>query len=81
MVEQLLRRGVDVAVADPHVVEDALTSTAYRRVTLDAGEVAAADAVVLITDHDAFDYALVLEQADYVLDTRHRMDGPGVEHL
>ena len=81
VVEQLLRRGVDVAVADPHVVEDVLTSTAYRRVTLDAGEVAAADAVVLITDHDAFDYDLVLELADYVLDTRHRMDGPGVEHL
>jgi UDP-N-acetyl-D-glucosamine dehydrogenase len=62
-------------------VEDVVTSTAYRRATLDAGELGAADAVVLITDHDAFDYDLVLEQANYVLDTRHRMDGPGVEHL
>jgi UDP-N-acetyl-D-glucosamine dehydrogenase len=50
-------------------------------VDADADELAAADAVVIITDHDAFDYELVRTHARYVLDTRHRVDGPTVEHL
>ena len=57
------------------------TTVAARRVTLDADEVAAADAVVLITDHDAFDVELVVANARYVLDTRHRWSGDVVEHL
>jgi UDP-N-acetyl-D-glucosamine dehydrogenase len=44
-------------------------------------EVAAADAVVLLTDHDAFDHALIVAQATYVLDTRGRLVGEQVEHL
>ena len=35
----------------------------------------AADAVVLLTDHDAFDYELVAATPRYVLDTRHRLGG------
>ena len=52
-----------------------------RRVELSPAELARADAVVLVTDHDAFDYDLVLAHARYVLDTRHRLEGPRVEHL
>jgi UDP-N-acetyl-D-glucosamine dehydrogenase len=81
VVEELLARGADVAVADPHVVEDVVTSMAARRVTPDAAELAAADAVVLLTDHDAFDGDLVVANARYVLDTRHRLAGHAVEHL
>jgi UDP-N-acetyl-D-glucosamine dehydrogenase len=81
VIELLTDRGADVAVADPHVVEDVVTRVATRRVTLDAEEVAAADAVVLLTDHDAFDGELVLAHARYVLDTRHRWSGDAVEHL
>jgi UDP-N-acetyl-D-mannosaminuronate dehydrogenase len=40
-----------------------------------------ADAVVLLTDHDAFDDALVVAHARYVLDTRGRLVGDQVEHL
>jgi UDP-N-acetyl-D-glucosamine dehydrogenase len=81
VVEQLLAAGADVAVADPHVVEDVVTSTAARRVTLDAAELAVADAVVLLTDHDAFDGELIVANARFVLDTRHRLSGHVVEHL
>jgi UDP-N-acetyl-D-glucosamine dehydrogenase len=81
VVELLLGRGADVAVADPHVVEDIVTSGAARRVVLDVDEVAAADAVVLITDHDAFDADMIVANARYVFDTRHRLDGHVVEHL
>ena len=36
---------------------------------------------VLVTEHAAFDTDLVLANARYVLDTRHHLDGPNVEHL
>ena len=50
--------------------------------TATAEEVAAADAVVLLADHDAFDLDLVSRSARYVLDTRHRLPpGPQVEYL
>jgi UDP-N-acetyl-D-glucosamine dehydrogenase len=81
LVERLLAGGADVAVVDPHVVEDVDTSLAARRTRLCRDEVEAADAVVLVTDHDAFDYGLVERHARYVLDTRHRVEGDRVEHL
>jgi UDP-N-acetyl-D-glucosamine dehydrogenase len=44
-------------------------------------EVRQADAVVLVTDHDRFDYDMVREHARYVLDTRNRISGHQVESL
>jgi UDP-N-acetyl-D-glucosamine dehydrogenase len=46
-----------------------------------AEEVAAADVVLLLTDHDDFDYDAIVTNAQYVLDTRHRAQGQNVEHL
>lgn len=70
--------GADVRVADPHLTPASLS---YPLVEADAPQLAAADAVVLITDHDAFDYDLVREHARFILDTRNRLDGPNVERL
>lgn len=73
-------RGADVRVADPmvgaHPLDDLVT-----RVDADAAELAAADLVVLLTDHRAYDYELIERTASHVLDTRHRLQGPHVEHL
>ncbi|GIF06624.1 nucleotide sugar dehydrogenase [Actinoplanes siamensis] len=77
----LLEMGAEVRAADPHVVEDAHVDQRVTRVTLTAGQVAAADAVVLLADHDAFDLDLVVEHARYVLDTRHRLTGNTVESM
>ena len=65
-------------VADPHLAAGSLP---YPLVEADADELAGADAVVLITDHDAFDYDLIRTHARFVLDTRNRLDGPTVERL
>ncbi len=70
--------GADLRVADPHLAAGSLP---YPLVEADADELVAADAVVLITDHDAFDYDLIRAHARYVLDTRNRLDGPTVERL
>jgi UDP-N-acetyl-D-glucosamine dehydrogenase len=44
-------------------------------------EAAAADAVVLVTDHDRFDLDSIVAAAPYVLDTCNRVTGPHVERL
>jgi UDP-N-acetyl-D-glucosamine dehydrogenase len=72
VTELLLGLGADVRAVDPHVVE-AHVDPRVRRVELTAQEVAAADAVVLLTDHDLFDLDVVTAHARYVLDCRHVM--------
>jgi len=80
VARQLLELGADVHAADPHV-SDGFLDLAVTRVDATAAEVAAADAVVLLADHDAFDLEVVAANARYVLDARHRLTGENVEHL
>jgi UDP-N-acetyl-D-glucosamine dehydrogenase len=79
IVRQLAGMGAAIAVADPFV-EDRFVPTDVERVDLTESEVERADAVVLLVDHDAFDYT-ALERASYVLDCRHRVAGANVEYL
>jgi UDP-N-acetyl-D-glucosamine dehydrogenase len=79
VIAQSLRSlGAHVRVADPHV---APSSTDFPHVELTADEVQQAQAVVIVTDHDAFDYDLIRDCGRYVLDTRNRIRGPRVESL
>jgi UDP-N-acetyl-D-glucosamine dehydrogenase len=81
VAERLLSLGAEVRVADPHVSHDHVHGR-VERVQVTAEELAAADAVVLLTDHDEFDLDLVRTHARYVLDTRRRMQpGEAVEYL
>ncbi len=80
VIERLLELGAHVRAADPHVVEEHVDPRVVR-VDASVEELAAADAVILLTDHDAFDYAAVAEHARYVLDTRHRLAGEQVEYI
>ncbi len=68
---------------DDHVTEADMASLSRDIVQaeLTVDELAAADAVVVLTDHDDVDYALVTAHARYVLDTRHRCRGEVVEYL
>jgi UDP-N-acetyl-D-glucosamine dehydrogenase len=80
IVEQLIQLGAEVRAADPYVVEEHVNQHVIR-VECSAAELADADAVVLLTDHDEFDYVTVAAEARYVLDTRHRLSGDNIEHL
>lgn len=80
VAERLLALGAEVRAVDPHVVEGHIDKR-VTRVELSSEELAAADAVVLLTDHSDFDLAVVSARAHYVLDTRRRIEGPQVEHL
>lgn len=77
----LIDMGAKVRAADPHVVESIDVDARLVRVEPTRKEIAAADVVVLITDHDSFDYQLIAEHASFVLDCRNRLSGPNVEVL
>lgn len=79
VIELLARMGAQLRAVDPHVVEAEQVSSKVQRVPLTAEEVRAADAVVILADHDEFDFDLVLSHAAFVFDTRRRLTGPNVE--
>jgi UDP-N-acetyl-D-glucosamine dehydrogenase len=74
VADRLLSLGAEVRAADPHVVEDHVDGRVVR-VDATPDELAAADAVVLLADHDAFDLDEVATHARLVLDTRRRLGG------
>ena len=81
VAERLLALGAEVRAADPHVLAGHV-DTRVTRVDCTPAELAAADAVVLLVDHDAFDLAEVAAHAPYVLDTRNRLpQADSVERL
>jgi UDP-N-acetyl-D-glucosamine dehydrogenase len=81
VAELLLRMGADVRAADPLVTEPAVIGPAVARVEATPEEIAAADAVILLTEHDDFAAAEVGRHARYVLDCRRVLSGSNVETL
>ena len=80
IAERLLALGAEVHAADPHLVTESIDGRiALVEATVD--EARAADAVLLLVDHDAFDLGAIVAAAPYVLDTRHCIAGPNVEYL
>ncbi len=78
---KLVDLGADVRAADPHVTP-AHVPAGVTLVPLTAEEIEAADAVVVLVDHSAFDPSLVAGHARYVLDTRRWLPaGPTVDVL
>ena len=79
IMELLRERGAEVAYADPFVPKFPrmrghrfdLAST-----LLDAKSLAGFDCVLLATDHDGFDYALIRQHAKLLVDTRGRYREP-----
>ncbi len=76
----LTELGAAVVIHDDHVGANPLDDLALR-VPLTIDEVARADAIVLVTDHDDVDYDLVTTHGRYVFDTRNRLTGDTVEAL
>ncbi|MEV7616198.1 nucleotide sugar dehydrogenase [Streptomyces sp. NPDC089799] len=77
VAQLLLDLGAEVRGADPHVADDIHADARLLRVRATETEIAAADAVVLLTDHDAFDYDMIAGRAAYVLDCRNRLPSAG----
>ena len=76
IIEQLRKKGADVADHDPHVPDLAgEIEGEMRSVVLDEGELSRADCVVVVTAHSSYDWAWVAEHAHLVVDTRNALSG------
>jgi UDP-N-acetyl-D-glucosamine dehydrogenase len=74
-MELLLAKSAKVDYHDPYIPH--LTPTRdydFRMSSVDisAETLAGYDLVILTTDHDVFDYDLILQNAKYIIDTRGR---------
>ena len=73
IVEMLARRGALVSYADPFIPQLALDGLKLSAVEPSTDALAAADCVLILTSHSAFDYAEIAEKASLVVDTRNAM--------
>jgi UDP-N-acetyl-D-glucosamine dehydrogenase len=81
VASRALALGANVVAVDPFVSPESV-ALPVEWADLTAAELTAADAVVLLTDHDVFDFSLVAAKSAYVLDTRHRVPAAAaVEYL
>ena len=71
----LLERGATVSYADPYVPEvhgrEWSGGHDVKAVDLTRGTMGQYDCIVIITDHKAFDYEAMVEEADLIVDTRN----------
>lgn len=73
LIERLSALGADVAYSDPHVPEfPPMREYDFdlRSVEPTAERLATSDCVVVVTDHGAFDYDFIREQAPLIVDSR-----------
>nr|WP_082389802.1 nucleotide sugar dehydrogenase [Ornatilinea apprima] len=73
----LMQLKADVRYHDPFVPKIEHDGWALHSVDDLMKEVAAADCVVIITNHSSYDYAAILEQASLIVDTRNGLGAMG----
>jgi UDP-N-acetyl-D-glucosamine dehydrogenase len=73
IIRLLEGQGARVSYSDPHVPVFAENGHEFRSVALDSKTVAAADCVMIVTDHTAVDYRMIKRHARLVVDTRNAM--------
>jgi UDP-N-acetyl-D-glucosamine dehydrogenase len=83
LLELLARRGATVDYHDPHVPEIPATRehaefTGLRSVDVSEQSLVTYDAVLISTDHDAVDYALLAAEARLIVDTRNAIARRGL---
>lgn len=80
VIDLLRQRKADVVFHDPYVgkvppTREHADFTGMASVPLTAETLAAQDAVIIVTNHDNVDYALIAKQAKLVVDTRNALSG------
>jgi UDP-N-acetyl-D-glucosamine dehydrogenase len=73
IIHLLGKRGAKVSYSDPYVPEIRLEDNTL--LTQDSGALEAADCVVIVTDHAAFDYKDLVGKAQLIVDTRNALKG------
>ncbi len=76
VLSELLARKAAVSYHDPYVPRLTLEGQVFTSQPLTAEALAAADCVIVITDHSGFDWAWVRRHARMIVDTRNAVRGP-----
>jgi len=76
----LEKRGARLSYNDPYVPELELNQSRLRSVEL-APALREADIVVIVTDHSAYPYRQIVEQARLIVDTRNATRGIASEKI
>jgi UDP-N-acetyl-D-glucosamine dehydrogenase len=77
IIHLLRGKGANVAYADPHVPDLFAEGIPLQSTPLTTGALNAADCVVIVTNHDAFDWSLVSNSARLIVDTRNALQWTG----
>jgi UDP-N-acetyl-D-glucosamine dehydrogenase len=77
VIRMLEADGAHVSYHDPYVPELHEDGTALASVKLTKQALAGADAVVILTDHTAFDYDAILKHSRVLIDARHAVPRKG----
>lgn len=75
VISELQRKGAEVTYADPFVHSLFHEGLETPRTDVTPEVVQATDAVVIITDHREFDYPMVVQNADFIVDARNATRG------
>jgi len=71
VIRILAEKGAGVSYSDPHVPSIEVDGVKYEDVGAEASTLAEADLCVILTDHQAYDYKGIVENAKRVFDTRN----------
>jgi UDP-N-acetyl-D-glucosamine dehydrogenase len=77
IIRLLEGQGARVTYSDPHVPRFREDGQEFRSIELTPDVVAAADCVMIVTDHTAVDYRMIKRQAKLVVDTRNAIPKEG----
>ncbi len=69
----LQAQGADVSYHDPHVLSLQLDDQTLQSVPLTAVSLQEADCVVIVTNHAAFEWSLITQEAGLIVDTRNAL--------
>jgi UDP-N-acetyl-D-glucosamine dehydrogenase len=73
IIEMLQRKGAEVSYADPFTPQIQVDGVKLGAVPPTSEAVAAADCVLILTNHSAFDYDMIADRAALVVDTRNAL--------
>jgi UDP-N-acetyl-D-glucosamine dehydrogenase len=73
IIEMLARKGAEVSYVDPFTPQLTMNGLKLAAVEPSAEAIAAADCVLILTNHSSFDGALIAGQAKLVVDTRNAL--------
>ncbi|MDF1537046.1 MAG: nucleotide sugar dehydrogenase [bacterium] len=71
IIDRLLAKGADVSYTDPYIPELDVGTAVLKQVGMTPELLSGCDLALIVTDHDDFDYKLVLKEAPLILDTRN----------